>query len=241
MWKKIRVYVVSFIIIIIMLLGVLVWNKIIDKDKKVEPTIVDNDDVNNVKIVDGKLNGEDYRITQSYLRTYTVHKAGMWYYSNGYVKKIKYDGDDAIISISKDKNSNDVILGIIDKSKCNVKNGDMVYFVGTVSIKDNNIRLTKIDTKEIDYKSVTNIEFDDLSNNLKYLKSTYFIVSGYMVTDGDKYKLFDSKDEYGKDSSPGTYFLISWNSKFEYTGNQDVKIRCKLEDTYKLKECTLVK
>ena len=93
-----------------MLLGVLIWNRIIDKDKREEPTIVDNDDVNNVKIVDGKLNGEDYRITQSYLRTYTVHKAGMWYYSSGYVKKIKYNNDNAIISLSKDKNSNDVII-----------------------------------------------------------------------------------------------------------------------------------
>ena len=241
MWEKIRVYVVSLIILIVMLAGVLVWNKIINKDKKEEVETVDVSDVNNVKIVDSKLSNEDYRITQSYLMTYTVHKAGTWYYSKGYVSKIKYNEDDAIITISESKNSKDVITGIISKDKCNVKVGDTIYFVGTVSIKNNNINLTKIDTKEINYNSVTNIEFMDLKTNLNYLKNTYFVISGYMITDGEKYKLFDSKDAYGKSSEPGTYFLINWDGTFDYTGNQDVKIRCQLADTYKLKECSLVK
>ena len=77
--------------------------------------------------------------------------------------------------------------------------------------------------------------------NMVNINKTYFLIYGYLVTDGDKYKLYDSKDAYNKNPEAGEYFLISWNGEFPYTGNQDVNIRCRLEDTYKIKECTYVK
>ena len=238
MWKKIRVYVFSFIIILVMLLAVLVWNKIINKDNKKDNEVVDVSDVDNTKYVDAKLGGDDVKITQSYLKNYTIHKQGYWYSSKGYVKKIKYEDNEAIITLSADKNSNETITATINKDKCDVKVGNEVYFVGTVIIRFNSIMLSRIGLEEIDYKSAVKIEFNDLKTNLDNINKTYFLVYGYLVTDGDKYKLYDSKDAYGKNSSAGEYFLVEWDGEFPYTGNQDVNIRCRLADTYKLKECT---
>ncbi len=238
MWKKIRVYIVSLVILFVMLGSVLIWNKIIDKnDKKEETPIIDVSDANNVTSVDAKLGNGDVKITQSYLRNYTIHKMGTWYQSIGSIQSLKTNGDEVIFVITDGTNS---ITAIIDKDKCNVKKGDTVHFVGTVSIKDNNIHLTKISKEEIHYNSVTNVTITELKTNLEHLKNTYFVINGYMVTDGTQYKLFESKEEYTKDSSAGRYFLISWSKTFEYTGKQDVKIRCLLADTYKLKECSLV-
>ena len=242
MWKKIRVYVFSFIILLVMLLAVLVWNKIINKDEKTDDTVVDVSDVDNTKFVDAKLGDADVKITQSYLKNYTVHKQGTWYASKAYVKKIKYDDNDAIITLSENKDSNDTITAYISKDKCNVKIGNEVFFTGTVSIRFNAIMLSRISVDEqTKYSSQVDIDFKDLQTNMVNINKTYFLIYGYLVTDGDKYKLYDSKEAYNKNPEAGEYFLISWNGEFPYTGNQDVNIRCRLEDTYKIKECTYVK
>lgn len=238
MWEKLRVPIISFILLVIMLCGVLVWNKIIHKDeKKEEPTYIDVSDANNVPSVDKKLGNGDYPITQSYLRNYTIHKSATWYESSGTVKSIKYKNDDVILTISDGEYSVDAV---ISKDKCSVKKKDKVYFVGVVSIKNHNITLSKISKEEINYKSSISITIEELEKNIHHLANTYFVINGYMVTDNDKYKLYESKDAYQKDSSAGNYFLIKWDEVL-YTGNQDVKVRCLLSDTYQLSNCTLVK
>lgn len=240
MKKSIKADIIAVIFMIVMILGVIVWNKIVDlqnKDDSSDET-VDVSDANNVSTIDSKL-GEDVRITQSYLLNYTTKKVGTWYESSAYVKKITKDDDDAILTIASSKDSDDDIKAIIDKDKCDVSKGDTIYFVGTIDLSNGYIKLVKLELEEIGYSSVTKIDIDDLISNINLIKSTYFVVSGYMVTDGEEYKLFDSKDSYKSDATAGNYFLLSWDGEFEYTGNQDVKVKCLLGSTYKLKECTL--
>lgn len=239
--EKLRVPIICIVIFIILGLSVLVWNYIIAKNKEEDNQSTDvstNLDYNNVSIVDEKL-GEDFRITQSYLMNYVIKKTGTWYMSEGYVSSLKNDGDYVILTISKEIDSKETIEAQISKDNCNVKKGDTVFFVGVINFKKYNLKLTKIDTEIIDYKSVTSISFEELYNNLNSLKKTYFIVSGYMVTDGDKFKLFDSKEAYLNDDSSGNYFLLNWDGEFLYTGNQNVIVRCLLTDTYSLSYCTL--
>ena len=71
-------------------------------------------------------------------------------------------------------------------------------------------------------------------------KDNIFVIDGYMITDKDRYKLFESKTDYEEDSSVGTYFTIGWKDKFEFTGNANVTLECKINGTYKLKDCVLV-
>lgn len=240
MKNNIKVDIIAIISIIVMILGVVVWNKIIEWQNKddSEEEVVDTSEANNVSTIDSKL-GEDVRITQSYLLNYTTKKIGTWYESSAYVKKITKEDDLAILTIASSKDSDNEIKATIKKDKCKVSKGDTIYFVGTIDLETGYIKLVKLELEEIGYSSVTKMEIDDLINNIKLLKSTYFIISGYMVTDNDEYKLFDSKDSYKSDATAGNYFLISWDGEFEYTGNQDVKIKCLLGSTYKLKDCTL--
>jgi len=237
--KKYKVLIIFIILIILMILGVLLWNRIIDKqNKKLEEEktkeVIDVSDVNNVNSVEKGL-GEDIKITQKYLLNYVKYKSGTWYLSQGIIKSIKDDGINSIIKITDNENT---IVTSISKDKVNVSKGDKVYFVGTIDLKDDSMDLAKISKEDINYNSAIKIEFNDLYNNIKQVKSNYFIVSGYLVTDNDKYKLYTSKSLYKEDSS-SNYFLIEWDGKFNYTGNQDVTIRCQISDTYKLGNCTL--
>ena len=61
-----------------------------------------------------------------------------------------------------------------------------------------------------------------------------------MITDKARFKLYESKPAYEEDSSVGTYFSINWKDKFNYTGNANVTLECKINGTYKLKDCSLV-
>ena len=240
MWKKIRVPVISFILLVIMLLGVLVWNKIIHKDdKSEEPSVIDVSDANNVPSVDKRLGNGDYAITQSYLRNYVIHKGGTWYESKGTVKKIQYQKDDALLTIQDDDGNS--IQAVIEKSKCDVKKNDFVYFIGVIRFKNYQVTLSKISKEEIHYNSSISVTIEELQDYFKKLSNTYFVINGYMVTDSNQYKLYESKEAYQKDSSAGNYFLIEWDGEFLYTGNQDVKVRCQLSDTYQLSSCTLEK
>lgn len=133
-----------------------------------------------------------------------------------------------------------MLKGFIQADKCIVKKGDIVNFVGTIDLETGSIELSRVSLEEIDYKSVTGIEINELIDNIKAVKNNYFVVSGYMVTDSDKYKLFESKSSYLKDKNVGTYFYLNWKDKFNYTGNQEVKVKCKILDTYKLNYCELM-
>lgn len=242
--KKHRVEIISIICIIVMLLSVGLWNNIVEKQKakketNTDTTNIDVSDASNIKSVEAKL-GSDMKITQGYLLKYTSNKSGIWYMCTGYVKNITKKNKEATITLSDSKDSSLKIKATISTEKCDVNKGDVVNIVGTINFLDSSLELTKISKEDIEYKDVTNIALDELITNIDLIKSNYFIVSGYMVTDGDKYKLFDTKEDYKLDSSVGTYFTLSWKDKFDYTGNQAVSVKCKLEDTYKLNECELM-
>ncbi len=133
----------------------------------------------------------------------------------------------------------DLIVNI-NKERSQVKKNDEVYFVGTIDLSDGSMDLAKISTEEINYSSAIELDFNELVNNIENVKKTHFQVSGYMITENDKYRLFDSKEAYKTDASVGTYFNISWKSEFKHTGNQDVLLDCVIGDTYKLEECELI-
>lgn len=242
--KKHKVEIISIIGIVVMLLSVLLWNNIVERQKAkkdtTQPNNVDVSDASNIKSVEAKL-GSDMKITQGYLLKYTSNKSGIWYMSTGYVKNISKKNKEATITLSDKKGSSLNVKATISLDKCDVNKGDIVNIVGTINFLDSSLELTKISKEDIEYKEVTNIALDELITNIELIKSNYFIVSGYMITDGDKYKLFNNKEDYKLDSSVGTYFTLSWKDKFNYTGNQAVTVKCKLEDTYKLNECELVK
>ncbi len=194
--------------------------------------------VNNIPDVENNMNYK-MKISQSYLLTYTTNKAGVWYMSNAVVDKVKIDGTDAFITLTNEDKTHRLVTEI-ESNRVNVKRGDKVHFVGTVDLETGNIELAKISLNEIKYNDVEKMEFTELVDNIKKVKDNIFVIHGYMITDGTKYKLFDSKSSYEKDSSVGNYFNIKWDGKFNYTGNANVTIECKLDGTYKLKDCTLV-
>ena len=194
--------------------------------------------VNNIDDVENNMNYK-MKISQSYLLTYTTNKAGVWYMSNAVVDKVKIDGTDAFIILTNEDKTHSLVTEI-ESNRVNVKHGDEVHFVGTVDLETGNIELAKISLDEINYKDVEKMGFTELVDNINKVMDNIFVIHGYMITDGTKYKLFDSKSSYEKDSSVGNYFNIKWDGKFNYTGNANVTIECKLNGTYKLKDCTLV-
>ncbi len=199
---------------------------------------IDLTDVNNVDAVESRL---DYKmkITQGYLLTYTTNKSGIWYMSSAIVDSIKKDGIYGYVTLVNDSKSHKLVVEI-DSNKIDVKKGDTVNFVGTVDLETGNIELARLSKDTINYSNVKEMEFTKLVDNIKAVKDNIFVISGYMITDKDKYKLFESKDSYEEDSSVGRYFNISWKDKFNLTGNANVTLECKLNGTYKLKECVLV-
>ncbi len=210
-------------------------------DKEVEEKTnqgFDLSDVNNVDAVESRL---DYKmkISQGYLLTYTTNKSGIWYMSSAIVSKIKLDGTDAFITLTNDDKTHKLIAEI-SSDKVNVKKGDSINFVGTIDLETGNIELAKISKDTINYKNVKKMEFTKLVDNIKKVKDNIFVISGYMITDGDRYKLFESKTSYKENNNVGEYFTISWDKEFNYTGNANVTLECKLNGTYKLKECSLV-
>ena len=227
---------------IILLVGALVaWVKIVNKDETMdneEYPLVDVSDVNNVDAVEARL---DYKmkISQSYLLTYTTNKSGIWYMSSAIVSKIKIDGTDAYITVTNSDKTHSMILEI-ESNKVNVKKGDTINFVGTVDLETGNLELAKLSIDTINYSNVTEMEFTKLVGNIKLVKDNVFVINGYMITDKDRFKLFESKSSYEENSSVGEYFTITWKDKFNYTGNANVSLECKLNGTYKLKDCVLV-
>ena len=144
------------VILILLVVGFGIWFFFIkeDKDVTIDDSNPDYDmsDVTNVPVIDRKL-GNDIEITQSYLMTYTVHKAGIWYMSEGYVSNVK------------------------------VSNQSIIY---TISNEDN------------------------------------------------------SKSDYLDNSVAGNYFLLSMDESFNYTGNANVTLKCNINGTYNLRNCSLV-
>ena len=240
--KNLIILIVSILIIIlVVVLGTIVANK---KDKELSndnSNKVDVSDVDNVSIVDEKLKEGDYRVTQSYLLNYTKRKGNVWYSSKGIITSIKYKDNNVLLTITSKNNKKKVINAYISKDSFSFKNKDEVYFVGTIDLKDGDINLSRISKEEIDYNSVVVLSLDDLYDNIYYLKNTYVLVSGYMITVGDKYKLYSSKAEYKKDEEASNYFNIEWSGEFNLTGTQEVLLRCFIGDRYKLIGCEIEK
>ena len=159
--------------------------------------------------------------------------------SNAYIVSIKKEKDQSIIKLSADKNSQAYIEAYIDNTNLKVKKGQNINFVGNIDLSNNQLKLIRISTDQIDYKDVTEIEFSKLQENISLLAKTTFTISGYMITDNQEYKLFDTKSAYESNNNAGNYFLINWQDEFNLTGNDDVKITCSLNGTYKLKDCIL--
>lgn len=211
-------------------------------DKKLEEEMNNQDfdltDVNNVDAVESRL---DYKmkISQGYLLTYTTNKSGIWYMSSAIVSKIKVEGTDAYVTLTNKDNTHKLVAEI-ESSRISVKKGDSVNFVGTIDLETGNIELAKLSKDTINYSNVTEMDFSKLVDNINKVKANIFVVSGYMITEGDRYKLFESKTAYKENNNVGEYFTISWDKEFNYTGNANVTLECKLNGTYKLKDCSLV-
>ena len=195
--------------------------------------MVDVDDANNLPIIDGKL-GEDIRITQSYLMNYIIHKQGVWYLSSGYVNSIAKNNKTCFIKLKKE-NGKELLTATISDDKCNVKKGQQVNFVGTIDIETKTLELSKISKEDINYSSATTIDIDDLISHINLVSSNNFIVSGYLVTEGNNYYLYNDKGDYTSKSKD--YFLINWKKDFLYTGNADIVITCNIVNSYTLNNC----
>ena len=241
--KTYKKEIIFFSIFFLIILAIAGWFYFVIylEDKEVEEKTnqgFDLSDVNNVDAVESRL---DYKmkISQGYLLTYTTNKSGIWYMSSAIVSKIKLDGTDAFITLTNDDKTHKLIAEI-SSDNVNVKKGDSINFVGTIDLETGNIELAKISKDTINYKNVKKMEFTKLVDNIKKVKDNIFVISGYMITDGDRYKLFESKTSYKENNNVGEYFTISWDKEFNYTGNANVTLECKLNGTYKLKECSLV-
>ena len=241
--KKTKLFIFCSISIVLMIFFVVFFNFVFKKDDDKLLTKINNysediGDYNNVSSIDAKLGDEDIKVTQSYLLNYTIKKGGTWYLSNGVVGSIKKISNECIINVSNEEQSLNLT---IDSSKCSVKRNDKVNFVGTIDIETGNLLLSRISTDEINYSSAINLNLNELINNINLVRNSYFVINGYMVTDGDKYKLYDSKESYIDNPDVGNYFNLNWKDNFGYTGNSDVTIRCNILDTFKLHNCELTK
>jgi hypothetical protein len=239
---KYKIAIISIVVLIIVLLGILVFNKNInEKEKAMVPITdpVDVSDVNNISSVERNF-GSPMRITHGYLLRYTVNKSGAWYMSSALIKNVSTSKDGVILTLTSDDN-NYSINAIIEKDKFNLKKGEYVNFVGNVDFESKGLLLTKVSKEDIKYTNVNKIDFGDLINSIEKALSNQFIISGYMVTDNDKYKLFESKNSYNKNNGVGNYFILEWKDEFKLTGNANVNVQCYIGDTYKLINCELLK
>lgn len=231
---KLKGIIVIFVAAIIVGIGLVFFlNSNIDLEEV--PTDNDYSDVSNVPVIDGKL-GSDIKITQSYLMKYTINKTGVWYMSYGTVSKIKVTDKSVEYTFSDGDNS---IKGSIAKSDGVYEKGSKVYFVGTINLSNGSINLSTVSKEKPGYSTPLEMELSDFIEHVNEVRNTDFLVQGYMVTDNDEYKLFDSKSKYKSDSSAGNYFLLSMDKSFNYTGNANVTLRCNIDGTYKLRNCKL--
>jgi len=242
-FKEYKREIIFFVILIVSLcIAGLLITIFKNKDTEIEENNdnqIDVSDVNNVDLVESSLSYK-MKITQGYLLNYTTNKSGIWYMSKGIVKDIKKKDDITYITLSNEDNSYSLVTEI-SSDRVSIKKKDTVNFVGTIDLETGHIELAKISSDNIIYSDVTEIEFSSLVKNIKTIKDNIFVVNGYMVTDGNRYKLYDTKSAYQIDEGAGNYFNISWNKEFNYTGNANVTLECKINGTYKLKECTLIK
>lgn len=230
--------ILLIVLIMALIIGIILFFvfKDFNKEEEKEPIYVDTSDVNNVPDVEKRL-GNTMKITQNYLLTYTKNKSSIWYMSSAKVKSVKIKDTDAYITLSDDSKTLDAW---IEADKINIKKGDTINFVGTVELSDGSLKLSKISVDTINYKNVTEITFGDLVDNIKLVLENKFVIDGYMITDGSKYKLYSSKKSYESNPSVGNYFTIIWKDKFNYTGNANVTVQCNIGDTFKLKDCELL-
>lgn len=237
--SKVIISIIVLVLAIAIIGGLYIFNKIKENENEnYSPSLIDVGDINNVPSVDSKL-GETMKITHNYLLSYTTKKSSIWYMSSATIKKIKDDGNYATITLVNEDGSK-TLVATIDKDKVDVKKGDTINFVGTIDLENGYLVLSRISKDLINYNSVTKIEFTELVDNIDKLLNNYFVVSGYMITDDDKYKLYDSKTSYQNGDNFGNYFNLIWKDTFNYTGNANVTVMCKIGDTFKLVECELV-
>lgn len=231
--------IILIILLLLVICSIIIFICISNKNKVTHSNIEyqDYSDVSNVSVVDAKL-GEDLDITQGYLMTYVTKKSGMWYMSKGYIKDVKEKDNKYIYTIGNDKNSKNVLIASISNDKDKISKNNEVNFVFTIDISNGNLKLTKISKDIINYNSVTNIDFNDLYDNINKLLSTRFRIKGYLVTVGSNYYLYDTKDDYSKESN--NYFKVNWDGEFLYTGNANVNIECNINNLSSLKNCKLL-
>ncbi len=242
MSKKNKINLAIFIIAVIIIVLVVIFGNSISKKQEARSNSieeVDVEEVDNVSIVDEKLKAGDYRVTQPYLFNYLTKKSALWYSSNGKVDSIKKKGSSYYIVVTGLKDKNKKITLVSDTKVKNINKKDKVYFVGSIDIESERIQLTKLSKEEIDYSSVEEISLEDLYDNIYYIKNTYVLVSGYMVTEGTNYKLFARKADSKKEETIINYFNINWADDFNLTGNKDVVVKCFIGDRYSLIGCEL--
>lgn len=235
--NNIKIFVGCLVALVVMLLGVLFFNKVSEKTE--EESINSTSPIleyNNVSEIDSKL-GQDIRISQSYLANYIIKKGSVWYRSEGTIQRITEKNNVNFITVEGQGVS---ITCLIDKEKFNYKKGDSVQFVGTIDLETGNIHLAKISTEEINYSSAKEMELKELVNHIEIVRNNVFTVSGFLVTEGNTFKLFDSKDSYENNNKAGNYFIIGFRGNFNYTGNQKVLLKCNINNSYSLKNCELV-
>lgn len=231
--KKIKVLIIFLVVIVFIFIVVFLG---INKNKNSNPSheFIDVSDVNNIEVVEKQL-GSDIKITQGYLKQYISNKKKIWYESSAKILSVKKENGYCYYVLGSKDNK---IKASIESKDCYQYN-NKINFVGSVDFKNNGINLAKITKEDINYASSINVPFDDLVTNINLISNTNFIVSGFLVTDGPTYKLFDSKEQYKEDNNSVKYFIIKWASIFNYTGNQKVTIECNIEDTYILNNCQL--
>lgn len=233
--SKFKVFVTCVISLCIMLLLVLFFNYVSDKQAKDKASTNDVTDSFNFDEIDSSL-GEEININQVNLNKYIIKKNSIWYMSEGKINKI--NSNQGITTIIFNTSSGD-LTALVDSTKFDYKVGDYIYFVGSININEGVFTISKISNEPIDYNSCIVLSIDDLCNNINLVVNNYFIVDGYMVTEGTIYKIYDSKDDYLSNKEAG-YFILSWDGEFNYTGNANVSVKCNIGNSYSLKKCILL-
>lgn len=234
-----RVFCIFLLFLLFCIFSLFLFNKIADKQygkKEISETNTNPVlDYNNVTIVDSKL-GSPYSITVGYLKNYAKKKSGIWYQSEAFVERIQKSQGITTFTL-RDIIDKEIKIQATSSTSFDVKENDIVQFVGTLRLDDFSISLAKISKEEIEYQDATKVSFSDFFTTISLLEKQEFLIHGYLVKEDDSYYLYDSVEDYQTHSNKN--FLVHWEKEISPEDIENKQISCQLQNSYTLKNCKL--
>ena len=169
-------------------------------------------------------NNKDNIYTVNRLKKEIEKEEAIWYYSEAFGNGNHLSNQDKTLSIKTDKYYSD---------------NKKIYFISTIDIADQSLKIVKESDQPFKYNSTKNINFEDLVNTINNIYDKEFIIDGFLVINKDDIKIFQDKNSY-KNMIKNSYFNVLFWNDYNYTGVEKLKIKCHIKSTYQLDKCLLL-